>query len=229
MKTSKVITCAGVAVALACSGAQAQWSDNFDSYKDGTILDGVGGWTGWDAVSAAAGVVSSAQSRSGPHSIEISGGADAVRPLSGFTSGQWTLTAWNYQPREGLTDDTFFIVNNDYTHGGPYEWSIEMQFDVTSGTVIDDFRGGSAPIAFDRWAELRFEIDLDADTLDTFYDGNLVSSGQYAIRGGPVAIANIDLFTTGALSYYDDMSLVPAPASAMLLAFGAAAAMRRRR
>lgn len=216
-------------MALACSGAQAQWSDNFDSYPEGTILDGVGGWTGWDGDPGAAGIVTSKQSRSGPHSIEISGGADAVRPLSGYTSGQWTLTAWNYQPRDGLTADTYFIVNNEYAHGGPHEWSIEMQFDVSTGTIIDDFRGGSAPIVFDEWTELRFEIDLDADTVDTYYDNNLVSSGQYAIRGGPAEIANIDLFTTGALSYYDDMSLIPAPASAMLLALGAAVAMRRRR
>jgi hypothetical protein len=229
VKTLRVTACAGVAVALACSGAQAQWSDNFDSYADGTILDGVGGWTGWDGAPGAAGVVTAKQSRSGPHSIEISGGADAVQPLSGYTSGQWTLTAWNYVPREGLTATTYFIVNNEYVHGGPYQWSIEMSFDPATGTVIDDFRGGSAPIVFDDWAELRFDIDLDADTIDTYYDGTLMSSGQYAIRGGPAAIANIDLFTTGALSYYDDMSLVPAPATAVLLALGAGAAMRRRR
>lgn len=228
MKTSRVIACAGVAVALACSGAQAQWSDNFDSYPDGTILDGVGGWTGWDGTGDP-GVVTSKQSRSGPHSVEISGAADAVHPLSGYTSGQWTLFAWNYIPRDGLTADTYFIVNNEYAHGGPQQWSLEMQFDVATGTVIDDFRGGSAPIVFDQWAQLRFEIDLDADTVDSYYNGTLVSSGQYAIRGGPAAIANIDLFTTGALSYYDDMLLVPAPASAMLLVLGAGAAMRRRR
>lgn len=229
MKTAHVITCAGVAVAMACSGAQAQWSENFDSYPDGTVLDGVGGWFGWDGSPAAAGVVTSKQSRSGPHSIAISGGADAVHPLSGYTSGQWTLTAWNYQGRADLTADTYFIVNNDYTHGGPYEWTIELQFDVSTGTIIDDFRGGSAPIAFDQWAEIRFEIDLDADTVDTYYNGSLLSSGQYAIRGGPAAIANIDLFTTGATSFYDDISLVPAPGSALLLALGAGFATRRRR
>jgi hypothetical protein len=228
MRKSTLAVCAGFALALG-GAAHAQFSDNFDSYADGTLLSGVGGWDGWDATAGAAGTVTSKVARSGPHSIAISGGADAVHPFSGYTSGKWTMTAWNYIARGDLTADTYFIVNNDYAHGGPYQWSVEMQFDVTTSTVIDDFRGGSAPIAFDRWAELRFEIDLDADTIDTYYDGGLVSSGQYAIRGGPVAIANIDLFTTGATSYYDDISIVPAPGAALLLALGLGAATRRRR
>lgn len=229
MKTARVITCAGIVAALACSSAQAQWSENFDSYPAGTVLEGVGGWTGWDGDPTYAGSVSDEQALSGPHSIKIADGVDAVRPLSGYTSGQWTLTAWNYQGRADLTADTYFIVNNEYNHGGPYQWAIQMQFDVTTGTLIDDQRGGSAPIAFDRWAELRFEIDLDANTIDTYYDGSLISSGEYAAGTAPREIANLDLFTTGATSYYDDISLVPAPASAALLALGGGFAMRRRR
>lgn len=232
MTYSRVIACAGLALALGCSAAQAQWSENFDSYADGTLLAGVGGWDGWDGTAAAAGTVSSRQSRSGPHSIEIEGSDDAVHPFSGYTSGQWTLTAHQYIPTGGLTASTYFIVNNEYNHGGPYTWAVQMRFDPLTGMVVDDNRAevNPIPVVFDQWAEIRLEIDLDTDTLETYYNGTLLSMGTYTLGAGdPLEIANLDLFTTGGVAYYDDISLIPAPASAMLLALGGAVAMRRRR
>ncbi|MFG0286032.1 MAG: hypothetical protein ACF8R7_16565 [Phycisphaerales bacterium JB039] len=226
--TRTVAACAGVALALA-GAAQAQWSDNFDSYATGSLL--TGGWDGWDGSAAAAGIVTTDQALSGPNSLEISGGADAVHPFSGYTSGQWTLSAWNYIATGDLTADTYFIVNNQYNPGGPYTWAVEMQFDVDTATVMDDFRAHTPiPVVFDQWVELRFEIDLDADTIDSYYNGTLLSSGQYTrAAGDPLEIANIDLFTTGARSYYDDISLIPAPGASLLLAMGLGAMTRRRR
>jgi hypothetical protein len=45
----------------------------------------------------------------------------------------------------------------------------------------------------------------------------------------PLEIANIDLFTLGAESHYDDFSIVPEPASCVLLVLGACLMLRRRR
>ncbi len=219
-----------IAVAGLASAASAQFFDGFEAYPDGPLFDG--GWDGWDASPAARGEVTSAFAHSGEKSILITGGADAVHPFAGeFTSGLWTMTAWMLLFKNDHTTDTFFIVNNEYNHGGPYTWTIEMQFDVTTGMVLDDFRPKNpVAIAYDRWAEIRIEFDLDNDTQTTFYDGQLLSTGTMTrMPGDPLEIANIDLFSTGATAYYDDFSIVPEPASGLLMLLGAGAILRRRR
>ncbi len=220
-----------VAVAGFASASSAQYFDGFESYASGTLLDNVGGWAGWDNSPAAAGTATNAFAHTGENSIIIGPGVDAVHPFTGFTSGQWTLTAWMLLFRNDHTTDTFFIVNNEYNHGGPYIWTIEMQCDTATQTVLDDFRPETPiPIAYDRWAEIRIEFDLTNDTQTTFYDGQLLSTGTMTrVAGNPLVIANIDLFTLGATSYYDDISIVPAPSAMGLLAVSAGLFLRRRR
>ncbi len=227
---SKGILVSMIAVAGLASAASAQWSDGFEPYPLGPL--NAGGWDGWDGLPGARGVVTNAFSHLGDQSILISGGADAVHPFAGlFTSGQWTLTAWMLMFQNDHTADTFFIVNNEYNHGGPYTWTIEMQFDVTTGMVLDDFRSHTPiPIAYDQWAEIRIEFDLTTDAQTTYYNGAMLSTGTMTrVAGDPLVIANIDLFTLGATSYYDDFNIVPAPGAMGLLALGAGAFMRRRR
>ena len=219
-----------IAVVGLASAASAQWSDGFEAYPDGPA--NAGGWDGWDGNPAGMGEVNSLFAHSGEKSILIGGGADAVHPFAGlFTSGQWTMTAWMLMFADDHTTDTYFIVNNEYNHGGPYTWSIEMQFDVTTGMVLDDFRQHTPiPIAYGQWAEIRIEFDLDTDAQTSYYNGALLSTGTMTrFAGDPLVIANIDLFTLGATSYYDDFNIVPAPGAMGLLALGAGAFMRRRR
>ena len=86
------------------------------------------------------------------------------------------------------------------------------------------------PIAYDRWVEIVIDFDLTNDTQTTFYDGQELSSGTMTRSSGdPLEIANIDLFSTGATAYYDDFSIVPEPASGLLMLLGAGAILRRRR
>lgn len=203
-----------VTLLAAASTASAQWWDNFDAYASGTVLDGVGGWAGWDNVAAAAGTVSAAQANSSPNSIAISGATDAVHPfVPAYGAGSWVITAWQYIPSATFTADTYFIVNNVYNHGGPYNWAIELQFDKALNRVLDDFRAEPVvPILFDAWVEIRVEVDLAANTQTTWYGCTQVSTGTWTAGGGgggPVAIANIDLFTTGGTCYYDDVSVLP--------------------
>ena len=223
------------AVAGMATTASAQFLENFDSYAAGTVLDNIGGWAGWDNSPAAAGIVSNQFARSGPNSIQLGGnhpGDDAVHPFTGYTSGQWTLTAYQYIP-SALNSDTYFIVNNDYNHGGPYQWAVEIQADTTTGYYLDDFRpeANLIPVVFDQWVEFRMEIDLNANTMDTYVGGVLLSTGTYTRGAGhPLVIANIDLFTTGGQQvHYDDISIVPAPGAMGLLALSAGLFLRRRR
>lgn len=220
-----------VAVAGFASASSAQYFDGFESYANGQLLSNVGGWFGWDNSPAAAGTASPNFAHTGERSIRITG-TDAVHPFSGFTSGQWTLTAWQYIALNDFTADTYFIVNNRYNHGGPYTWTIEMQFDITTRNVLDDFRPetNTIPIVFDQWSEIRIEFDLTNNTQTTFYNGVELSTGTMTRSAGdPLVIANIDLFSTGGTAYYDDISIIPAPGAMGLLAVSAGLFLRRRR
>lgn len=202
---------AGALLAFALPAA-AQWSDNFDSYPVNTVLDNVGGWFGWDNVPAVAGNVIRARSRSAPHSLFVGPTTDAVHPQLGLTSGRWTLTAWQYISTGGLTADVYLILNNVYSHGGPYTWATQLSCSSTTATVTDDLRTGTPqPIVFDQWVEYRLEIDLGANTVTNYYNGAQVSQGVYAVNGGPVAIENLDLYSAGGTCYWDDIRVVFVP------------------
>lgn len=236
MVRNAVLLFGTMAVLTCLPAAMADWADDFDSYTDGQDLYQVGGWSGWDDSATYAGVVSSAYSRSGPHSIEISGDTDAVHPFTGVDSGQWTFTSHVYIP-DDLTSMTSFIVQNQYTHDSsdPREWAIEIHFDPTTDLAWDIYRDPDAahglPIVYNEWTELRMEMDFDADYVDIYYGGELLDSGAWAIRGGAVAFANLDLyaFLTASPVYWDDLSLVPEPtAGLLLLTLVAGVALRRR-
>jgi hypothetical protein len=222
-----------IALTLCASVATAQftWSDNFEAYNLGSLcsnaicanVGGSGGWAGWDNVDAGAAIVVDTTTaafpgitpNSGSKMIEIGVAADAVQPFSlnypgtHPTSGLWEVSAWTYIPTGANTAASWFIINNQYNHLGPYVWALQLQFQP-NGTVTDIDRGGSVPIAFDQWVELKVFIDLDNDGIATSYNGQEVASGTFTTAAGnPLAIANIDLFTGGTV-YYDDLAVDPA-------------------
>ncbi len=193
------------------------WSDNFDSYPQGTVLYNVGGWTGWDDNPDAAGVVDGSNYRSAPHSIAVKGAGDAIHPFTGIQGGKWVIKAWQYIP-SNLSATTYFIVNSYYQHGGPYFWTVELHFNPALGVVFDSLRDPNAasalPIVYDEWVEIRVEVDFDAGWLGTvwqYYGGQLLYTGNW-IQGavGQLAIGNIDLFAPHPETvFYDDLSLQP--------------------
>jgi hypothetical protein len=152
--------------------AMANWTDNFDSYALGTI-NGQGGWKGWDGAAGAAGIVTNFMSLSTPQSQQINGPADSVQEYSGYTTGTWTYTAWQYIPAS-YTGQSYFLLLNTYNDGGPYNWSLQVQFDSTTNTVISEFDALSLPIIRERWVQLRDEIDLTLNTQSFYYDNQLL-------------------------------------------------------
>ena len=188
------------------------WADDFDSYATGSQMHGQGGWKGWDNSSAFGALTSDVQALSAPNSVDIMGNSDLVHEYSGYTSGQWIYTAWQYIP-SNMTGLSYFILLNHYNDGGPYNWSATVSFDGSTGMMTDFTGGATLPYTADAWKEIRVEIDLDADTQSFYYDGQLLYSAVWAgYNGGTgpatMEIAAVDLYANGATSvYYDNMSL----------------------
>jgi hypothetical protein len=207
MKHTITYLCSAL-LALAVPASAQAYSDNFDTYTNGQILNGVNGWKGWDNVAAAAGIVSNARRFSLPNSMQCSNGVDAIRPVTGVTSGKWFLTLKQRVASGDLTNGNVYVIgNNDYNDGGPYVWSIQVAA-LPGGLVNDDLRPGNfLPLGVDRWVEYRFEIDLTNNQLTTYYDGQRLSQGQYAIGANdPVEYENLDLYSAGGTCFFDDVS-----------------------
>jgi uncharacterized repeat protein (TIGR01451 family) len=190
------------------------WSDNFDSYEVGSAVHGQGGWKGWGNVPAATGYVSDVQSHSPLNSVAIELGSDLVHEYTGYTSGKWTYTAWQYIPTD-FSGQTYFILLNQYDDAGVnLNWSLEVLFDSATGLLTNDGPdGGTLPMLKEQWVELRVEIDLDANTQSFFYGDDLLFTGSWTegmSGGGILNINAVDLFANGAsVVYYDDISLIP--------------------
>lgn len=228
-----VILLAGASVALGASSklttvqkitqapTNRYWFDNFDTYATGSPLHGQGGWAGWDGVEDATGYVTDDQSRSSPNSLEIKWfttvAADMVHEYTDINSGTWIFKAWQYVPSE-MTGTQFFILMNTYvilTHNNP-DWSLQLELSATGG-YIRDYNNVAAtlPLVTDQWAQIRVEIDFDADIQTIYYDNTYLTSKSWkdgVSPGGAQNLACVDLYAGDSAStsvYYDDLSVAP--------------------
>ena len=200
------------------SASTPVWSDDFDSYANGSPLHGQGEWKGWDNNPAVTAYVTNNQSRSSPHSVDIawfSGvSADMVHEFSGVSSGNWTFTAWQYIPND-FSGETNFLLLNTYNDGGPHDnnhWSNAVKFSSVTGNV-HSWEDETLPIIFDQWVEIRVEIDFEADLQTIYYGGEELITKSWTAGvapGGAKNLACVDLYASDSLStsvYYDDLSL----------------------
>ena len=192
--------------------ANADWAENFDSYALGSGLHGQGGWHGWDGSATWDAYVSDAYARSAPHSVAIAATSDMVHEYSGYTSGVWVYKAWQYIPTS-FAGQSYILLLNTYNDGGPYNWSTQVSFNSTTGTVVADPNGESLPLIVGQWVEIRVVIDLDANQQTFYYGNQLLFQGSWTegmSGGGILNIAAIDLFANNAGPiYYDDLMLAP--------------------
>jgi hypothetical protein len=217
-----------VGALLAGPASHADFMDNFDSYTPGAANQG--GWKGWDNTSSAEGVISTTLSLSSPNSLEISGAADAVHEFTGATSGVWTFSMLQYVPGSS-TGSTYVILMNDYADGGPYDWSVQLNCDMTAGTINSELYGsGSTTLLTDQWVELKFVIDFGSNSITEYYNGATLSTHAWT-TGTVVGMKAVDLYANGSDPvYYDNVQLIPEPLTASLFGLaGVVIALRRRR
>ena len=211
----------GMVLAMAFAlPAQAQFfADNFDSYASGAGIIGQGGWEGWDANPAADAMVTTLQSFSSPNSLAVSGGADVVHQFVAASGGTWYAKVQTYVP-SSQTGELFFIILDQYAHGGPYHWAVQIALcqtgcataGVNPGTVTnlggtDVPGGGAAALLTDQWVEVVVEIDFAANLYTVTYGGAFLDIQQWTTAGS-LEVGAFDLFSNGSSeSYMDDVWL----------------------
>jgi PKD repeat protein len=210
----------GVSAATLGANAQTWWSDNFDSYQNGQLLDGTpddGGWKGWGNVPAAAGMVTDAYARSAPYSDQIWLDSDNVHEYTGYTAGWWDYIAWQYIPTN-FSGMTYFIMLSSYDDAGATDvYTVQVYFDSGLGVVESELAGDQLPLITEQWVQIRCSINLDADWLQIYYNNVLLSEHAWTdtvqgTGGGSLNIAAVDLFANGATPvYYDDIGFWPPP------------------
>ena len=205
-----------VACALAGSALGQSWSENFDSYANGSPLSGQGGWAPWCS-GGIDGQVSNQQAASAPNSFRVSPTTDMVQTFAGRTSGQWVFRIKTYIPASA-TGNCSIIVLNRYCATVNNDWSIVAELNADTGLAGIYLNGVvnavTLPLVRDQWVEYRAEIDLGADTLREFYNGQEFGSAHTwtsnVLAGGQLEIAALDLYSTSTDgAFYDDASLTP--------------------
>ncbi len=200
---------------LLSSPVLGQFSDNFDSYANGSGINGQGGWEVWCTGGSDASV-SNLFASSGANSLQINTGSDIVHQFTGVNSGKWTFSIMTYVPSNaGGTGEIDGWVNlmNTYCPSVNGHWSTATKFSLAFQSVIT-WGALSVPLATDKWAEYRVEIDFDTDTYGEFYDGAVLSSGlswtSTVGAGGVLTCVAVDLFASAIDGmHFDDVSLQP--------------------
>lgn len=226
LQTSCVFSALILASALPAS---ADWSDNFDSYPTGSVA-GRGNWQGWTGNAAVAGTVSTAFASSGPNSLQLVAGNDTVQPFTGINSGSWTLSFQQYLP-SASSGTTWTIMMNQYPNN--LNWSLQVLADMTAGLIgvfdgAGTQQGVTLPLVRDQWVNMRFDINLGANSVTSYYNNTLIGSMAWQ-SGGINQLQALDLYPdegTGTAQvgavYYDNFQLtaVPEPSTMGLLLLG---------
>ncbi|MEE2734579.1 MAG: PEP-CTERM sorting domain-containing protein [Verrucomicrobiota bacterium] len=204
------------------------------------------GWTDFGGTPRPTNVVNTRAS-GGSQSLEFSTnpgyGSDAYLDLTEARhSGQWILSFDIYQPSE--YDGTAHIyISRGATGSGVFQEGFHFQGNGTTGRFYDS---GSTQLSLiqDRWVNVRVDIDLDANTAEARYGGDLFYIGPWNNGGNfPNQIQGVNIWaaegTTAAAFNIDNFmlvdpaswaALVPEPSGLTLLGLGVLGlGLRRRR
>lgn len=186
MKNHLLAAFAMTAVLASSSLAQnsgLRWSDDFESYAPGQMtatppvgMNPVvsGGYDGWDGDPNVMGTVVPNPSGAG-QVLEIVANNDH---LWNFTNnlasngghdtgkGTWVFEIDVYFP-SSTAGNSYYLVQNDYNHFGPYNWSIQCTMNGSTGQIVADYGAAgcsTATLPTDRWFTYHTEAYIDANS-----------------------------------------------------------------
>lgn len=222
-------------LAMALTAQAAVTVVDFESYTLGSNLHGQDLWKGWDNNPAVGAVISNDFAAGGTQSVKVQEPCDQVRTFSSVSGGTWNVSIMQYIPSTS-TGSSYFILLNDYNDGGATNFSVQVQCDMASGKVISDL-GGSAQLDMvkNAWVELRFAVNFTSNTVTEYYNNQVLSTHPWQDGSGLNQLAALDMYADDFLAafsgpvYYDNLSVVPEPTTAMAVALGGLVFLRRRR
>jgi len=145
-------------------------------------------------------------------------GDDVVWPMH-FDGevGPWTFSIQTFVPLEAV-GQAWIVLLNQYPDN--MNWSLQVRLSADDGMIVADYDGECLPLIRGRWVEFRAEIDLDADIVDYFYNGEQFVFGKSWVDGvsggGLPQIQALGLYgdepfgqgTSG--TYFDDVTFTAA-------------------
>ena len=212
MRSSLSVAIALAMTCVAAATASAQWTENFDSYANGSALHGQGGWTGWNGNPSTTSYVFAGIARSAPNADAQVSNADMVRQIAGVNSGAWVFTAWCYIPA-GIGGRDYVTLYNTYYPSDLSSRSTDLVLDMFDNVVKDNLNPTSpqVPLVRDQWAQIRVEFDFELDWQRVFYNGTLLHEESWSggsAPGGALRLQALGLYSAGAPTiFYDDIQL----------------------
>ena len=196
--------------------ASEYWSESFEDYEIESGIKDQGGWDTWDGSESlnVNATVSDNVAAAGEKSLLVYGSNDVVYRFQHIYSGQWLVKAKVYLPNS-QSGNLYFILLNNYNHGGPYNWSVQIKLSMDTGLAENlggsiANGGGSCVIEPDTWHTISVQIDLDNNLHSVFID-DIPLHVDDTWAGGPdslVSLAAIDLFSeSSSESYFDDIAV----------------------
>ncbi|MHC5114753.1 MAG: hypothetical protein ACYTGP_10030 [Planctomycetota bacterium] len=194
-------------------------------FQPGQGLQDARGWKGFDANPAFDAITAPNPFLSPPLSVDVQGNANPVREFGTGDEGTWFFQTWtfvpgNYQqpPSADPYAGSHLRLYDAYEDGGPYHWSVDIQFDARDQQckvyVGNGLETVDVPYIVDQWVPIDVVVDLDNDICEVFYDAQPLTQYQWTSGfdgsgGGQPNIAAVDLFAQGSSSiFYDDFVLV---------------------